>query len=136
MSPLTAGQAGTSFTIDYEQPGIGQLRDRVTGRRGGLETLLEYWYAIADEARRIGADMLLVVDELAGDPLPPEQLQGWVGAMAGQGFEKFRIAYVEADGSRIALLEMAEIHAREHGYNARVFGNESDAAMWLRHGER
>ena len=52
MSPLTAGQAGTSFTIDYEQPGSGQLRARVTGRRGGLETLLEYWYAIADEARR------------------------------------------------------------------------------------
>jgi len=77
-----------------------------------------------------------VVDELVGEPLPPEQLQGLVQAMAGQGFEKFRIAYVEADGARIPLVEVAEIHAREQGYNARVFGNESDAAMWLRHGER
>lgn len=136
MSPLTAGQTEPSFRVDFEQGGSGQLRAHVTGRQDGMETLLAYWYAIADEARRIGADMLLVVDELVGEPLPPEQLQGLVQAMAGQGFEKFRIAYVEADGARIPLVEVAEIHAREQGYNARVFGNESDAAMWLRHGER
>ena len=31
-------------------------------------------------------------------------------------------------------VEVAEILARERGFNVRVFSNETDADLWLRHG--
>ena len=54
--------------------------------------------------------------------------------MAGMGLEQVRIAYVEAHAGHIAEVEFGEILAREQGFDARVFGNEADARIWLRHG--
>ena len=122
------------FSIEFQSEG-GRLRAHVVGVNGTLETTLAYWLAIAAEVRARTPSMLLVVDDMTGEPPPPEQLQQFVSAMAGLGFEGLRIAYVEADGDQIPLVEVAEIFAREQGFNARVFGNEADAAVWLRHGE-
>ncbi|HEY0661805.1 MAG TPA: hypothetical protein VGD21_10875 [Lysobacter sp.] len=126
--------AESPFNIEFQSDG-GRLRAHVVGVNGTLETTLAYWLAIAAEVRARAPSMLLVVDDMTGEPPPPEQLQQFVSAMAGLGFEGLRIAYVEADGDQIPLVEVAEIFAREQGFNARVFGNEADAAVWLRHGE-
>jgi hypothetical protein len=125
---------GLPFSIEFQSEG-SRLRAHVVGVNGTLETTLAYWLAIAAEVRARAPSMLLVVDDMTGEPPPPEQLQQFVSAMAGLGFEGLRIAYVEADGDQIPLVEVAEIFAREQGFNARVFGNEADAAVWLRHGE-
>jgi hypothetical protein len=55
--------------------------------------------------------------------------------MQGQAFEGLRVAFVVARGEHVPHVEGAEILARAVGFNARVFGNENDAAIWLRHGE-
>ncbi|MEO5962873.1 MAG: hypothetical protein ABIO75_05710 [Thermomonas sp.] len=122
-----------SFRIDYQRHG-SLLRAHVTGVNGTLEITLAYWMALADEVRRDPPRNLLVVDDMEGDPPPPEQLAQFVQAMVGQGFEGVRVAYVEAHTDQIPEVEHGEILAREQGFDVRVFGNEATAALWLRHG--
>ena len=122
-----------SFRIDYQRHGSA-LRAHVTGINGTLETTLAYWMALAEEIRRERPRSLLVVDDMEGDPPPPEQLAQFVQAMVGLGFEGVRVAYVEAHPQQIPEVEHGEILAREQGFDARVFGDEADAALWLRHG--
>lgn len=125
--------APASFRIDYRRQG-SLLRAHVTGVNGSLETTLAYWMALADEVRRDPPRGLLVVDDMEGEPPPPEQIAEFVQAMVGQGFENVRVAYVEAHAQQIPEVEFGEILAREQGFDARVFGNESEATVWLRHG--
>ena len=115
-----------------ERPGY--LFVRVTGINGSLETTVAYWLAIAAEIRVRRPRRLLIRDEMAGEPPPPEQIAQFVQAMAGQGFEGVRVAYVEADGDQVAQVEHGEIYAREQGFDARVFGDEAQAEVWLRYG--
>ena len=127
MSELT-------FRIDYSRDGE-LLRAHVTGVNGTLETTLACWMALAAELQRDpGPKSLLVVDDMEGEPPPPEQLAQFVQAMVGMGFEGVRVAYVEAHAEQIPAVEFGEILARERGFDARVFGNEADARIWLRHG--
>ena len=121
------------FRIDYSREGE-LLRAHVTGINGSLETTLDYWTALAGEVRRLAPAALLVVDDMEGEPPPPEQLELFVHAMVGMGFEGIRVAYVEAHAEQIPAVEFGEILAREQGFDARVFGNEDDARIWLRHG--
>jgi hypothetical protein len=125
--------APASFRIEYQRHG-SLLRAHVTGTNGTLETTLAYWMAMAEEVRRDPPRSLLVVDDMEGEPPPPEQLSQFVQAMVGLGFEGVRVAYVEAHAQQIPEIEHGKILAREHGFDARVFGNETDAALWLRHG--
>ena len=123
-----------AFHIDYSREG-DLLRAHVTGVNGTLETTMAYWTALAAELQREQVPKsLLVVDDMEGEPPPPEQLEQFVQAMVGMGFEGVRVAYVEAHAQQIPEVEYGEILAREQGFDARVFGNEFDARMWLRHG--
>ena len=125
--------AGPAFRIDYSRDGE-LLRAHVAGVNGNLETTLAYWTAIAAELQRERPKALLVVDDMEGEPPPPEQLAQFVQAMVGMGFEGIRVAYVEAHAEQIPAVEFGEILAREQGFAARIFGNEDDACIWLRHG--
>jgi hypothetical protein len=66
--------------------------------------------------------------------LSTEQMQQLVDAMTWEGFEQMRVAYVATPGRQMARVEVAEILARERGFNVRVFSNETDAKLWLRYG--
>ncbi len=112
------------------------LRAWVTGTNGTLETTLAYWQTIAEEVRRLAPRGLLVVDDMEGVPPPPEQLLQFVQAMRGQGMEAVRIAYVEKHTEQIPEVEFAGLLANEHGFDARIFGTEAEAMLWLRYGER
>ena len=121
------------FVLEFaERPGY--LFVRVTGVNGTLETTVAYWLAIAAEVRVRRPTRLLIRDDMVGEPPPPAELEQFVAAMAGQGFEGVRVAYVEADGEQVAQVEHGEILAREQGFDARVFASEFQADLWLRHG--
>ena len=121
------------FRLEYaDRPGY--LFVRVTGVNGSLETTVAYWLAIAEQVRERRPTRLLVKDEMLGEPPPPGEIQQFIAAMAGQGFEGVRVAYVEADGEQVAQVEHGEIYAREQGFDARVFGSEQQAELWLRYG--
>ena len=122
------------FRISFRRE-HGHLRASVSGYGGSLETTVAYWNAIAEEVRRARPLSLLVVDEMDGGPMPPAQLPEFIDAVAGRGFEGLRIAFVEAHFEQLAQAQVAEILACEKGFNVRVFANEMDAAVWLRHGE-
>jgi hypothetical protein len=116
-----------------ERPGF--LFVRVTGVNGTLETTVACWLAIAEQVRARQPKKLLIKDEMSGEPPPPEQIEQFVRAMAGQGFEGVRVAYVEADDDQVPQVEHGEIIAREQGFDARVFGTQLQAELWLRYGE-
>ena len=127
--------APASFRIDYQRQG-SLLRARVTGVNGTLETTLAYWMALAEEIRRDPPRSLLVIEDMEGNPPPPEQLTQFVEAMIGMDFEGVRVAYVDAHATHIPGVEYGESMARERGFDARVFGNVAEAEAWLRHGMR
>jgi len=122
------------FRISFRRE-HGHLRASVSGYGGSLETTVAYWNAIAEEVRRARPLSLLVVDQMDGGPMPPAQLPEFIDAVAGRGFEGLRIAFVEAHFDQLAQAQVAEILACEKGFNVRVFTNEMEAAVWLRHGE-
>lgn len=121
------------FRIEYTRES-DLLRAHVTGINGTLETTVAYWTALAAEVQRDKPLALLVVDDMEGEPPPPEQLEQFVQAMVGMGFEGVRVAYVEAHAEQIPQVEVGEILARERGFEVRVFGDEQAARIWLRHG--
>ncbi len=88
---------------------------------------------IAQACRERGAARLLVVENIreAGDPIFLEQL---IDAIVGLGFAQIRVAFVDLVQSHLRAMEHGEILARERGIVGRVFGEESEAERWLRHG--
>ena len=121
------------FQIDYRaRP--GDLSARITGVKGSIDITLGYWRAIGAEVLRLQPRTLLVIDEMQGEPLSMEQMQRLVETMTWDGFEQMRVAYVATPGRQMSRVEVAEILARERGFNVRVFSNETDATLWLRYG--
>ncbi len=127
------GAQPVPFKVEY-QSRPGALRAHVTGVKGSIDITLAYWRDIAAEVRRLHPRTVLVIDQLEGDALPTEFMPAFIEAMAGQGFEGVRIAFVETQGRQIPHVESAEILARERGFDVRVFATETDAALWLRYG--
>lgn len=129
--------------FDPEKPGFelrletesSALVANVTGWIDSVDALLALFGRIAAEVRRTGVRQLLVIDHTFGVVPPEDQLSRLVGGMAGQGFEHVRLAYVDARGTAVSRMEVAEILARERGYECRVFDNESRARIWLHYGE-
>jgi hypothetical protein len=131
---MTRTPGDAPFAIVFTTTDYG-LRAHVTGVNGTLETTLAYWRSIAAEVRRLRPSRVLVVDDMDGEPPPPEQLMTFVLSMKGEGLERVRIAYVERDTLQIPQVELAGLMANEHGFDGRIFGSEDDAVVWLRYGE-
>jgi hypothetical protein len=132
MSARVVEGAGYRLEFAYEAP---RLRARVVGGNDtGLEVSSEYWLLIAAEVRACGASELLVLDAMEGEVMSPEDLERFFDRLAGHGLEQVRIAYAEGRADQFPRIEFAELLARERGYNIRMFNNENDAAVWLRHG--
>lgn len=123
------------FAITYSQEPEG-LRAHVVGVNGTLLTTLAYWQQLAGEVARRGTTRLLVVDDMVGDPPPPEDMLRLISTLQGSPLHHVRIAYVEAHVQHLPQIEAAELVAREHGFDAKVFSEEVPARVWLRYGER
>lgn len=126
--------AGYRLEFQYEAP---LLRARVVGGHDtSLAVSREYWLRILQEVRASGASQLLVLDRMQGEVMGDDDLHRFFDAMVGQGLEGVRVAYVEGRADQIPHIERAELMAREQGYDARVFNDQNDAMVWLRHGMR
>jgi hypothetical protein len=132
MSEHVVHTPGYRLEFDYDAP---QLRASVSG---GDDTSLgvtrEYWLRIMDEVRECGASQLLVLDRMQGEVMNDEDLTTFFDALEGKGLDGVRLAYVEGRADQIPRIEYAELMARERGYTVRIFNNENDASVWLRHG--
>lgn len=104
------------------------------GRDTGLTVSSAYWLRIAEEVRATEANELLVIDGLQGEVMSDADLERFFVLIEGSGLERARIAYVEARMDQMPRIEYAELMARERGYTIRMFANETDATIWLRHG--
>ena len=134
MTRMFVEGAGYRLEFQHEAP---RLRVHIIG---GSDTRLaitgEYWLKIAAEARARGAGELLVVDAMQGEVMTDAELEGFFRLIEGHGLEHVRIAYVEGRADQISRIEIAELMARERGYDFRAFNSETDAVVWLRHGMR
>lgn len=125
---MDAGPA--RYAIEFA-PTSGGLRVHVRGESTPA-TALAYWRDIARAARERGASAVLLVDELAGEPLHESDWLRLVSSLQGEGLERLRIAHVKPAG--LQKVEFCEIFARDAGIEARVFENEVLAGVWLRYG--
>ena len=116
-----------SLWIDAARHPLG-LRVHVRGKET-FDNTMAYWGAITRYLRLTGARNLIVFDELAGDALTESEWLDLVLKMAGTGLEQVRIAHVKPRGR--SEIEYCELHARNAGYDARVFTSEQDAERWL-----
>ena len=91
-----------------------------------------YWTRVLREVRARPRNVLLV-DGLTGPPLTADDWGLLVGAMAGSALQGVRIAHVKPRG--LDALEFCELHAKDAGFDARVFVDETEAVRWLRYGE-
>jgi len=119
-----------SFEISFSTHPAG-LRAWVRGE-GTLDNTLAYWQAIVAEVAERRSRALLLIDELRGDPLSEAQWRQLVEMIRGGVLDQVRIAHVKPLG--LQMIEYCELFAIEAGMKARVFSNEAEAALWLRHG--
>ena len=123
-----------SYRLEFQFE-VPRLCARILGGRDtGLGVSSAYWLRIAEEVRATGAGELLVIDGLQGEVMSDADLERFFVLIEGSGLEHARIAYVEARMDQMARIEYAELMARERGYTIRMFSNETDAMIWLRHG--
>lgn len=122
--------AQASFQIVFSTHPFG-LKARVRGE-ATFESAVAYWYAIVAELDKRPSAGLLLIDEMTGAPLSEEHWRQLVEMMKGGPLEKLRIAHVKPMG--LERIEYCEIFALEAGMHARVFTDETEAVLWLRHG--
>ena len=127
------GAPASSFTLRFKATGH-LLEATVGGRVDGTADVIALFLAMAGEARRRAATRLLVLDHSQGVVPGEEGLRQLMAAMGGQGLHDVRMAYVDARGTAVGRMELGEIVGREHGYDCRVFGEESRARLWLEYG--
>lgn len=113
------------------QPHPAGLRVHVTGTNS-LPNTIAYWTAVLREIRACPRPVLLV-EELQGPPLTADDWHVLVAAMAGSELQSVRIAHVRPRG--LDAVEFCELHAKDAGFDARVFVREDEASRWLRYGE-
>ena len=119
-----------SYAIDIAVRG-GVLHVRVSGA-STVPNTVAYWRLIAQAAREHGAEALLLVDMMSGEPLQEDDWQQVVTSLRDEGLQRLRIAHVKPLG--LQQVEFCEIFARDAGIEARVFENETLAGIWLRYG--
>ncbi|MFC0677677.1 hypothetical protein ACFFGH_07455 [Lysobacter korlensis] len=124
-----------SYRVEFSYD-AGILRAHLSGGGRDLDSTIDAWRRIAAEIHERRPPAVLVVSDVPGEPFTPAQVQAFIQAMIGLGFESLRIAYVYSQAVRWHEGEVAEILAAEAGFEARAFAEERAARMWLRHGER
>jgi hypothetical protein len=121
---------------DYEvrfSPHPAGLKVNVRGA-GTLVNTIAYWQAIVAQLKRRPVRGVLLVDEMQGESLQAQEWHDLVQSMRGTGLDRVRIAHVKPGG--LQRIEYCEIYAVEAGIDARVFVNEVEAGVWLRHAAR
>lgn len=125
---MTKDEVG--YRIEITPHGTG-LRAHVSGD-SSMEATVAYWREIAQAAREHGADSVLLIDEMTGEPLEEKDWLDVVIRLKDEGLQHLRIAHVKPKG--LQQVEFCEIFARDAGIEARVFVSERKADYWLRYG--
>ena len=122
-----------SFAIAFEVAGH-ELEASIDGRIDDVDSLVRMFAALMAEVRLTGANRVLVIDQSQGVVPAEDGLRRLAAQLAGMGFGEIRLAYVDARGTALSRMELAEIIGREHGYDVRVFDNAARARIWLHYG--
>ena len=132
MSTNTRIVNGPGFRICYDDE-PGYLRAYVFDGTDSLEVSIAMWRMLASECAAVGADKLLVVEDLLSTVGMPEFLQV-IDIMQALGLHSVKLAFVELRED-IEGAELGEILCRERGMTGRVFSNETEARRWLLYGD-
>ena len=127
---MQPGAPTESLIVQTSQHRAG-LRVEVSGP-GTYANTLSYWRTIAAAVQEQHPPGLLLIDRTSGPALSAAEWSALVEKMSGTGLERTRIAHVKPRG--LEQIEYCELYAREAGFTARVFTDESEAAIWLRYG--
>ena len=119
---------GPGFKVRYdEEPGF--LRAHVFDGSDSVDVSKAMWRMLGAECRTVGADRLLVIEDLAAS-VETADIEMVVDSMLQAGFAGLRTAFVELQDD-LQGSEWGEILCRERGMVVRVFSNEEQARRWL-----
>lgn len=100
----------------------------------GFEASLNYWHAIADEAKATGHDRVLVHENLAGDVSEDEMFEIMLSLISkGIGI---KVAFFDENHESAELNALGELVATNRGLNVQIFDSLSAAEEWLLDDER
>ena len=123
---------GAGFRIRYTNE-QGYLRAHAFDGTDSQAVSVAMWRALGDECRAVGADRLLILEELK-ESVDTAEIAPIIDAMEQAGLARVRIAFVELlddiEGS-----EYGEILCRERGIVIRTFSDEAAARRWLMYGD-
>lgn len=123
---------GPGFRIRYTSE-RGYLRAHVFDGADSQAVSIAMWRMLADECRAVGADRLLILEELK-ETVETAEIAPIIDAMEQAGLARVRTAFVELlddiEGS-----EYGEILCRERGIVIRTFSGEDAARRWLLYGD-
>ena len=123
---------GPGFRIRYDgEPGY--LRAHVYDGTDSLQVSMAMWRMLGEECRAVGANRLLVLEEL-DSTVDLADVAQVIDSMVDAGFRTVRIAFVELLDD-IQGSEHGEILCLERGIIIRTFSDEDAARRWLMYGD-
>lgn len=130
---LSFERVGNGFKLEFTWDGM-VLIARVIGPHDTFDISVAYWKVVASERERLGADRVLVLEELL-ESGPRETVVDLFPELVNLGFQGHRVAFVDNVDWHRAEQEQVAILARENGIRAAVFADSHQALTWLRYGD-
>ena len=130
--PQDGGFGAVEFRIDRSVPGV--FAAGVSGQGGDAKAAARRWRHFVQTARAHGKSWLMVSRDLEGPVLSEAALARMMAMLSDIDLEGLRIAIVQPRLERQHIDELGALIAMEQGGMVRVFGDETSALIWLRHG--
>lgn len=124
--------AGPGFRICFDDE-PDYLRAYVFDGTDSLEVSTEMWRMLGEEGRAVGAQKLLVLEDLLSTVEVPE-IEQVVDSIFAAGLGAVRLAFVELRDD-IQGSEFGESLCLERGMVLRIFSQEAQARRWLIYGD-
>ena len=117
------------YRLDFEERDTC-LFVRISGR-DSFAASLSYWNEIADKVKELGAEKLLVQEQLIGS-VSEEEMFDLIGDLQGSVLRDVQIAFCDETLSDEAINDFGRRLANEKGAHVRIFRTLRDAEESLR----
>lgn len=106
------------------------------GAHADLAALVDMLGLLQAQSRDRDVRGVLILLEAGGPLFDEEQLAQLLAAGQALGIDRWPVAILEPDMSRMRWRELVNLLGLEAGFDCAAFSERNEALLWLRHGER
>ena len=126
---MSDGAPKKPYDLTLEQR-PGYLYAYVEGQHDSYEISKAYWQEIANEVARLGADRVLI-DENIAESVAVAEIYELASEIPTMGFSSARVAFVDRYLDHHEVNSFAELVAVNRGMRGKVFNDLEEAERWL-----